>query len=430
MTDSPCFEPLAAGARALSLPADRFKTARLTAALLLPLSEEEASSRALLPFLLCRSCAAYPDFTSLNRRLNELYGARVSAEVTRLGETQALVLTAVSLDDRFTLDREAITAECAALLRSMLFEPALENGRFRTADVEQERRMLVERIESEINDKRRYARRRCEELTCEGEAFAVDRYGRAEQAAALTPERMTAVWRETMEQARLLLLSQSGAGAAAADAFRQGLAQVSARSPLPLKSVPAPRGKAEVRRVTERMELAQAKLVMSFITPAAESRSGAEEVAALRLMNALLGGTPHSLLFRHVREKLSLCYYCASSVDRHKGVLLVDSGVEEANAGRAEEEILRQLERVRCGDFTEEELEAARRSVVSQMATLGDLQSTLAGWYLGQANRETPLSPDGAAAQVAAVTLEQVQAAARSLRPDTVYLLAGEDSPA
>ena len=115
MTDSPCFRPLTAGARALTLPADRFKTARLTAALLLPLSEKDASARALLPFLLRRGCAAYPDFTSLNRRLNELYGARVSAEVARIGETQALVLTAVSLDDRYALEKEAVTAECAAL---------------------------------------------------------------------------------------------------------------------------------------------------------------------------------------------------------------------------------------------------------------------------------------------------------------------------
>ena len=56
---------------------------------------------------------------------------------------------------------------------------------------------------------------------------------------------------------------------------------------------------------------------------------------AARLMNALLGGTPHSLLFRNVREKLSLCYYCASSYDRLKGLLLIDSGVEEQNAEKA-----------------------------------------------------------------------------------------------
>lgn len=426
MTDSPCFRPLTAGARALTLPADRFKTARLTAALLLPLSEKDASARALLPFLLRRGCAAYPDFTSLNRRLNELYGARVSAEVARIGETQALVLTAVSLDDRYALEKEAVTAECAALLRSMLFEPALESGLFRLSDVEQERRMLTELIESEINDKRLYARRRCEELTCEGEPFSIDRYGRAEEVMALTPQSMTAVWREALEQSRLLLITQSGRDTAA-DSLADGLKGLPCRSPRPLEAVPAPRGKKGVRRVTERMDLAQAKLVMGFVTPVAESRSAPEEVAAMRLMNALLGGTPHSLLFRNVREKLSLCYYCASSFDRHKGVFLIDSGVEEQCAAKAEEEILRQLDCVRRGDFTQEDLEAARRSVVSQFRTLGDLQSTLAGWYLGQANRDIPLSPEAAAAEIAAVSAEQVRKAAESLTFDTVYLLAGQD---
>lgn len=243
---------------------------------------------------------------------------------------------------------------------------------------------------------------------------------------ALTPQSMTAVWREALEQSRLLLITQSGRDTAA-DSLADGLKGLPCRSPRPLEAVPAPRGKKGVRRVTERMDLAQAKLVMGFVTPVAESRSAPEEVAAMRLMNALLGGTPHSLLFRNVREKLSLCYYCASSFDRHKGVFLIDSGVEEQCAAKAEEEILRQLDCVRRGDFTQEDLEAARRSVVSQFRTLGDLQSTLAGWYLGQANRDIPLSPEAAAAEIAAVSAEQVRKAAESLTFDTVYLLAGQD---
>lgn len=105
----------------------------------------------------------------------------------------------------------------------------------------------------------------------------------------------------------------------------------------------------------------------------------------MRLFNALWGGTPHSLLFRHVRERLSLCYYCAASYDRLKGVVLVDSGVQADKAEEARREILRQLEAVRQGNFTDEDLEAARRSLTNQIDSVGDLQSTLDNWYMGQA---------------------------------------------
>lgn len=82
------------------------------------------------------------------------------------------------------------------------------------------------------------------------------------------------------------------------------------------------------------------------------------------LMNTLLGGCASSMLFKHVREEQSLCYYCASTYDRLQGIMLIDSGVEAANAERTREEILRQLEALRQGQFSDDELEAARRSLI------------------------------------------------------------------
>ena len=62
---------------------DRFKTGRISAVLLLPLQKETAAANMILPFLLRRSCAAYPDFTMLNRRLADLYGAYLYADVRK-----------------------------------------------------------------------------------------------------------------------------------------------------------------------------------------------------------------------------------------------------------------------------------------------------------------------------------------------------------
>lgn len=421
---NPDYRPLAPGAGLLRLPDERFKTMRLTAALLLPLREETASGYALLPFLLRRSCADYPDFTALKRRLNELYGARVSAEVQRIGEAQALVLSAVSIDDRFALHDEEIGAECAFLLRSMLFSPALTDGRFSGDAVALEKRCLTELIQSEINEKRLYARRRCEQLLCRGEGYAVDRYGTLDGVNVLTPDSMTAAWNDALSLAQVRLILQGAADdARVADAFRAGFDSLPARTPVPCDTDVVRRAR-EVREETERMDVGQAKLVLGFRAGVAAPDP---ELPAMRLMNALLGGSPQSLLFRNVREKLSLCYYCASSYDRLKGILLIDSGVEETAAPRAREEILRQLEAIRTGNFTDEDLEAARLSLQNQFLTVGDLPSSQAAWYLSQ----TPgavVSPEQAAAEVAAATREQVIDAARRVTPGAAFLLAGTRS--
>ncbi|HIW73623.1 MAG TPA: insulinase family protein [Firmicutes bacterium] len=421
----PSFQPLSRGAGLLTLTDGRFKTARLTAALLLPLAEETAGEYAILPYLLRRSCEAYPDFTALKRRLNELYGARITAEVTRLGECQALVLHAVSIDDRFALHGEEVAAACAALLSGMLFRPALENGVFPDGALDVEKRCLIEQIESEINEKRLYARHRCESLLCEGEPYAVDRFGTVDEVRALTPSSVTAAWKRALSAAQIRLIVQGGAPLSqAGEAFRAGLSTLGERVPASCETQVVRRADA-VRERVERMDVGQAKLVLGLRAGTAEPDEG---VPAMRLMNALLGGTPHSLLFRNVREKLSLCYYCQSGYDRLKGVLLIDSGVEERSADRAKEEILRQLDAVRAGDFTDEDLESARRSVVNQFRSVGDRQAAAASWYLGQSLAPALSTPEEAAEAIGAVTREQVAAAAQGVTLGAAYLLAGKEA--
>lgn len=419
----PIQQTISSGASILSINDDRFKTARISVAFLLPLSEQTASANAILPFLLRRSSVDYPSFSQLQQRLNQLYGASITADVYRVGYYQAMVITASSIDNRYALDNEDITAQLADLLRSMIFNPVMQNGVFPSADTEQEKRCLVELIQSEINEKRLYARRRCEQILCKGEGYAVNRYGNIEKVNALTPESVTDAWKNMLKTAQIRIISQCGSGSEhIAEQLRKGIDSVSERSPITLKSE-LRWDSGEVRNLVERMDLSQAKLVMGFRT----KMTAGSDIPALRLMNALLGGTPHSLLFKNVREKLSLCYYCSSSYDRLGGVLLVDSGVEEKNANLAQDEINRQLDAICRGSFSDEEFESAKRSTVNQYQTIGDLQSTLANWYIGQSLDSEFSTPEKAASDILSVTPERVIQAARNTKLGAVYMLAGEE---
>ena len=421
---------IAPGVRFLSLPDARFKTAQITVALLLPLTEDTAAEQAIVPYLLRRGCAKFPDFSALYRRQNELYGARVSAAVTRVGEMQMLQLSATYLDDRYALEGEDIAAQCAELLQEMLFNPALEDGTFRAEDLEQERRCLIEAIEAEINEKRTFARRQCERLICAGEPYAVERLGTVEAVSALTREQVTEAWRRIVNSAQVQIIYQgSGDGADVAKAFGTAFG-ASERSALPI--IPPIRKAARKKPLeqTEHMAVNQGKLVLGLRVGLQESH---EQAPATRLMNAILGGTPHSLLFQNVREKLSLCYYCASGVDRHKGVMLIDSGVEADKVSQAREAILEQIITLQTNKFTDEAFASAKRSLCNQLMAVKDSQGYLAGWYLGQqgvAALASPekvaalVSPEKAAALVEAVTREQVVAVAESIVLDGIYLLA------
>lgn len=418
-----CSHRLCDGVESLVLSDSRFKTAQITVGLFLPLSRDTVEEYAILPRLLTRACAAYPDFTALHRRLNELYGASVTGQVTRVGEAQGLILTAECTGDRYALNGEEVTAACAQLLCDMLFAPALEKGLFRRADVETERRCLAEDVRAQINEKRWYARCRAEELLCPDEAYSIGRYGKAEIIEQLTPERVTDAWRRMLRHATVrLTLQGEDAMPEVEEAFRRGFSAVADRAPLPCVTDTTTR-LPELRRKTERMPINQSKLVLGFRTGCAEPDS---DVTATRLMNAVLGGTPSSLLFRNVREKLSLCYYCSSSYDRMKGILLVQSGVDEANAERAEQEILKQVAALAAGEFTDEDLEAARRCIIQNFETVNDSQSGLAGWYLAQTLLPQFSSPEEIRQELTVVDRAAVIRAAQRLRCECVYLLAQE----
>lgn len=419
----PIIRTLCDGVESFTLTDTRFKTAQITVGLFLPLSRDTVEEYAILPLLLTRACAAYPDFTALNRRLNELYGASVTGRTMRVGEAQLLMLTAEATADRYALNGETITASCAELLCDMLFRPALENGIFRAEDVGTESRCLAEDVRAQINDKRWYARRRAEELLCPDEAYGIGQCGRADVIEALTPEQVTAAWKRMLQCATVRVIVQNDTPMPQVEeAFARGFSAVEGRAPVPCVTDTTTR-LPQLRRHTERMAINQSKLVMGFRTDCAEPD---EDVTSVRLMNAILGGTPSSLLFRNVREKLSLCYYCSSAYDRMKGVLLVQSGVDEANAERAEREILRQVEALANGEFTDEDMESARRCVIQSFESTGDSQSATASWYIAQTLLPKPCTPQEIRAQVESVDRDAIIRAARRLTCECVYLLAQE----
>ena len=98
--------------------------------------------------------------------------------------------------------------------------------------------------------------------------------------------------------------------------------------------------------------------------------------------------------------------------------MAVNSGVEHADAARAEKAILKELDDLRSGPITAEELEDCRRSLLSGMAGIGD-------------TRGGPVqTPDDARAALQAVTEEDVRTVLRQLTLSVSYLLTREEESA
>ncbi len=408
---------IADGVKGLFIENHRFSTTHISVNLYVPLKSERVAVNALLPYVLSSCCKDYPDFSALNLKLSELYGAEVGGIADKIGDTQVLKFFSFSVEDELIPDAVKLTEEACSLLFSMIFEPSVKNDSFLEADVERERRLTLEKIAGIINDKRTYAVSKILAEMYKGEAFGELKTGSYEAVSKITGKDLFAAWQDVIKTAQIRI--QVVGKKLPADLF-EGLAKKLSgfnRKPTPLSpSVPKAPNK-EVCRIEENMDVSQGKLVMGFCT---DLVGNDKDTAFLAVFSDLFGGGPYSKLFKNVREKYSLCYYCAARPNRTKGYLLVDSGVEPNNAERAEKEILNQLEDIKKGDISPEDLAASIRSIKDSLICLNDSQASLDAWYsmrLGDA----PISPEEYISSIEAVTIEDVIKAAKMYTLDTVY---------
>jgi predicted Zn-dependent peptidase len=174
------------------------------------------------------------------------------------------------------------------------------------------------------------------------------------------------------------------------------------------------------------MDVTQGKLALGFRTGGITA--GHPDYPALLVCNAMYGGTTNSKLFMNVREKLSLCYFASSMMDKLKGLLVVSSGVEFAKFQVARDEILAQLEAVRQGEFTQEELAAAKQALTGSLRACLDSQGRLEDHWTGQAvSGGEMVGPEALIGPVERVTAEDVCRAAQAVQLDTVYYLTGKE---
>lgn len=408
------------------LQADKFKTGCLSINLLTPLLRETAAKNALVPMVLSRGTASLPDMAAISAKLDSLYGARLKPVVRKKGEIQVIGLYADFADDAFIPDDNGLLEQITALMGEMLLMPKTHGGLLLKDYVESEREQLLELIRGRINEKRSYSLQRLFELMCAMEDYAVDKLGTEIEAESITATALTKHYHSLLADSPVEVFY-----CGSADFNRVRAAVTEALSPLP-RSEEEPDLGTDIRMNSleeapryfeDRLHVTQGKLAIGF-------RLGdcmeAPNPAAIRVFNAVYGGSVTSKLFMNVRERLSLCYFAGSLVDLHKGILAVSSGIEFDKYEAARDEIFAQLEAIRRGEITQEELSGAKNYVASDYRTIEDSPAALEDFYLNQAIIGPDASPAELAALTESITAAEVVTIAKGVECDAIYFLRGE----
>lgn len=416
----PDIRMLAEKVRFVSEPTEKFKTSCISVSMALPMDERMAAN-SLLVYLLKRSCKAYPELSLLSGRLDELYGAILGAGVSKNGEAQVLTLSITSLADKFALDDESIQLEAAQLLSDIIFKPNVKNGSFGAESLATEKRLLIQRIEEELNDKRSYAFNKCISHMCHNEAFGKDKYGTVEEIRNVKMADVYDAWKNMLSTAvfQITVVGDADENKVAA-IFEKAFAKIE-RNPAALETVFIQRSR-RFNRFEEKFPVNQGKLVMGFRAGMSHRR---DNIFAMTVMNDIFGMGTYSKLFVNIREKMSLAYYCWSRLVASKGIVLVESGIDTDKEKKVSAEVLSQLSDLRSGKTDPEVLESSKRAL-REKHTFTTPEGIL-GWYSSQVTSDEIMTPEEVVSGIEQVTMEDVCAAAKKLSIDTIFMLSAQE---
>ena len=420
-----CKDTVSDGIELSVIECNKFKAGVISFSLTLPLSKKAVAHGLILSGLLRRGTLEYPSMAALNRRLDELYGSYIEVKSVHLGSNMSLVLTAEVLDNKYIPDGTDALGGVIDIIADILLRPFLcENG-FDKKLLDQEIRVTLDNLNAEINNTRVYSVRRCSELM-RGDSSSYPTVSELKElVAATTYEDVIALRNEMLSSSPLeVFYIGDTPRAAIADKLRSAFATYSFSIEHTLNSV-SPLRRERFVEAREKMPVSQSKLAMGFSSGVCISENDDTYYTAL-MLNEIFGGSASSKLFLNVRERMSLCYYCASSFSIYTGVMTVSSGIEADKLDIVNGAILEQLEEIKQGNISESEFSAARKSILHGYRQLYDSPFDLQSFYSGRMALGISDTVETCTDKLMRVTKDDVVALAKEISLDALFFIEGD----
>ncbi|MCM3237657.1 insulinase family protein [Heyndrickxia oleronia] len=399
---------------------NKYKTNTLVWKMKAPLNAETVTLRALLLNVLQSSTKKYPTTTALRTYLDDLYGAGFFVDLAKKGEQHIMSFSIDIANEKFLKDSTPLLQKGIDFLAEVLLNPNIENESFHQETVEKEKRILKQRIQSIYDDKMRYSNVRLVEEMCKGEPYALDANGIASKVEEITPQNLFEYYKQAISEDELHLYIIGDVNENEVETFCRNL-QFENRTPIQLERKEGSNVK-EVKEIKEKQDVKQGKLNIGYRT---NVRFGDQDYFALQVFNGIFGGFSHSKLFINVREKASLAYYAASRLESHKGLLMVMSGIEAKNYDQATTIIREQMDAMKKGDFTDQEIEQTKAVINNQLLETTDTSRGLVEILYHNVIANQNFTVDDWIQRINKISKQDIIEVAKKIELDTIYFLTG-----
>lgn len=399
---------------------DKFKTNNIVVKWKAPINKEDSTIRALLPYVLQNNTKKYPTTTLLRSYLEEMYGATFFVDLSKKGDYHIISFSFEIANEKFLSDPTPLLKKGVEFLSELIFHPNTSEKAFDETTVEKEKRALKQRIQSVFDDKMKYSNFRLIEEMCQGEPYAISVYGEKEKVDSITAADLYAYYEKALKEDQIDVYMVGDISEPEVQSYVETLFPFSERvvKKAPLSSVKV----EEAKEISEKEDIKQGKLNIGYRT---NTVYGDNDYFALQVFNGIFGGFSHSKLFINVREKESLAYYAASRLESHKGLLLVMSGIDQSNYEKAVKIIKEQMDLMKQGEFSEDEIKQTKAVIHNQMLETLDTARGMIEVFYHNAVSQVEIDMSEWLKTISKVSKEEIMSAAKKIELDTIYFLSG-----
>lgn len=404
------------------LNTDKFKTNLFAIFLSVGLNRENVTKNALVSMILRRGSKTMKSQEEISKKMEELYGASFDCGLDKTGDNQVLKFYIESINDNYLSEHNENTLKTVIdNLLEIVFDPYIENEGFKKEYLEQEKNNVRQRIEGKIDNKARYSLERCIEEMYKDEPYGLYKFGYIEDLDSINEKTLYKYYIDLINTCKIDIFLSGNLNEDVEKIIEKNENIKKLQERMPSFEVPKIPEKREIKEniVTESKEVTQGKLVIGLNV----NIDSDEEKYTTLMYNSILGGSANSKLFQNVREKEHLAYAASSTYYRFKSIIFINSGIEISNYDKALELIRKQIEEMKNGNFTEEEIENSKKGIIAAINTIDDEQDTGITYYFGQELSNSNVSEEEYIGKIENINKEDIVDIANKVQINTIYFL-------
>lgn len=413
------------GIKAHFIKTDLYKTDLSCIIITTPLKRETVTKNALIPFLLRRGTKKLPNLSEINKKMEDMYGASFNCGIDKMGDNVVLKFYIESINNDYALNNEDVLKMNLENLLDIVFDP-VQNGNLLNEDfLSLEKENLKKVINRKIDDKDSYALEKCISKMYGEEKFGLYKFGYIEDVDKITIKEISEYYNWLIQNSKIDIFISGNLQEDEVKALLDNNLNIKKLRPrtenyiLNNEFTESKQIVENITEISEKMDVTQGKLVMGL-----DIISDMKDLQVTALVyNAILGDGANSMMFQNVREKAGLAYSARSTFVKQKLNIFIRCGIQIENYEKAVTIIKEQLENIKKGEFTEEDIQNSKTYLISSLKNVEEEQDTEIIYYIGQEISKMNMTIEEYIEKIEKVTKKQIIELANSIHLNTIYFL-------